>query len=203
MSTPTKGHAEETAHRNRGRRRDEDARKRILDAALELLEDFGFAKTTADGIADRAGTGKATLYRWWPNKTAVMIEALREAVAQDLAVPDTGDLSEDIRFHLRNLVKLLSGRRGRILKALVFAAHNDPEVAEAFQTLWRKPWRRTAKIGLERHRRKALRETVDLDVVLDVMFGPLYYRLLVGGNALATDYADALTDIIVRGILKG
>jgi AcrR family transcriptional regulator len=68
-----------------------------------MLEEFGFANTTADRIAERAGTGKATLYRWWPNKTAVMIEALREAVAQELPLPDTGDLYEDIRLQLRIL----------------------------------------------------------------------------------------------------
>jgi AcrR family transcriptional regulator len=203
MSTATKEQAAETVHPNRGRPRDEDARKRILDAALEMLEEFGFANTTADRIAERAGTGKATLYRWWPNKTAVMIEALREAVAQELPLPDTGDLYEDIRLQLRNFVKLLNGRRGRIFKAFLIAAQNDPEFAEAFQTLWRKPWRRAAKLGLERHRRKVLRESIDLDAVLDVMYGPVYYRLLIGGNALSADYTDALTDIIVRGILKG
>ncbi len=202
MSITPKRQAEEPVYRNPGRRRDEDAKKRILDAALEMLEEFGFAKTTVDGIAGRAGTGKATVYRWWPNKAAVMIEALRGAVSPELPVPDTGELYGDIRLQLRNFVKLLSGRRGRIFKAFAVAAQNDPEVAEAFQTLWRKPCRRTTKIGLERHRRKALRESVDLDVVLDVMYGPLYYRLLIGGNGLAVDYTDALADIIVRGILR-
>jgi AcrR family transcriptional regulator len=202
MSMATKGQAEQTVHRIRGRRRDEDARKRILKAALEMLEEFGFANTTADGIAERAGTGKATVYRWWPNKAAVMIEALQEAVAQELPVPDTGDLYENIRLYLRNFVRLLSGRRGRIFKALMVAAQNDSEMAERFQTLWLKPWRCSTKIGLERQRRKGLRETADLDVVLDVIYGPLYYRLLIGGNALTADYSDALTDIIVRGILK-
>ncbi len=202
MPISTKGQADETVHRNRGRRRDEDARKRILDAALEMLEEFGFAGTTTDDIAERAGTGKATVYRWWPNKAAVVIEALREFIVQEVPVPDTGDIYEDIRLQLRNCVKQLAGRRGRIFKAFMVAAQHDPDLAEAFQTLWRRPWRRAAKSVLERQRRKDVRDTADLDAALDVMYGPLYYRLFVSASAPGGDYTDALTDIIVRGILK-
>ncbi len=202
MSKSLKEHAGEAAQRSRGRKRDDGARRRILKAALEILEEAGLAEATIEAIAERAGTGKATIYRWWPNKAAVMIEALREAVPQDLPFPDTGDLQEDIRLQLRNFVKLLSGGRGRIFRAFMIAAQTDPEVGETFQTLWHKPWKRTTKLGLERHGRKAIRENTELDVVLDAMYGPLYYRLLIGGNALNTDYTDALTGVIARGILK-
>src|SRR3954451_23694395 len=107
MSTSIK-ETEDLVHRGRGRPRDEVAKSRILEAALKLLEEQSFADITTDAIAERAGASKATIYRWWPNKAAVLIEALREAVAQELPFPDTCDLREDIRVQLRNFIKLLT-----------------------------------------------------------------------------------------------
>ncbi len=197
---PIKEIVEEAPARGRGRPRCEVAKSRILEAGLELLEEMPFAEITADAIAERAGASKATIYRWWPNKSAVLVEALREAVAQELPFPETGDLGEDIRLQLRNFVKLLTGRRGRIFKAFVAAAQSDAEVSEAFESVWRNPRRAAAKAGLERHRGKGLREDVDLDLVMDAMYGPLYYRLLIGHGRLSERYADSLAEIVLEGI---
>lgn len=192
---------EEVSHRTRGRPRDEVARTRILEAALELVEDLGFANTTTDAIAERAGASKATIYRWWPNKAAVLMEALREAVAQE-SFPDTGDLREDIRLQLRNFVKLLTGRRGRVFKAFVAAAQNDPEIAETFRAVWVKPRRTNAKAVLERQRGHELRDDFDSELVLDALYGPIYLRLLVGHRSLTEKLADALADVVLEGIRK-
>jgi AcrR family transcriptional regulator len=192
--------APEETQRARGRPRCEDSRSRILQAGLELLEQSSFAEITADAIAERAGASKATIYRWWPNKDAVLVEALREIVAQELPFPDTGDLREDIRLQLRNFITLLSGRRSRIFTAFVAAAQSDPEVAETFQRVWREPRRKTSMAVLERHRGKQMRQDADLEMVLDALYGPLYYRLLTGNRKFREGYADALTDIIFNGI---
>jgi AcrR family transcriptional regulator len=202
MGSDTEQPAQETNRRSRGRPRDEGAKKRILDAALEMLAEFGFANTTAEGIAERAGASKATVYRWWPDKNAVLIEALCQAVAQELPLPDTGDLHEDIRLELRNFVRLLTSHRGPMFKAFIVAAQNEPEVGEIFQTIWREPRRRSVRMGLERHWAKAVREGVDSDIVLDVICGALHYRLLMGREAVTEDYTDALADIVVKGIAK-
>jgi AcrR family transcriptional regulator len=202
MSTLLKETAEELVPRGRGRPRDEEARARILAAALAVLEEQGFANATTDAIAERAGASKATIYRWWPNKAAVLVEALREAVAQELPFPDTGSLQADIRVQLRNFIKLLTGRRGRIFKAFVAAAQSDPEVSEAFRSVWVRPRRIDAKAGLQRHRGRALREDIDLDLLLDILYGPLYYRLLVGHAPLTEKYVDALADLALRSIVK-
>ena len=191
--------AEET-HRARGRPRCEDSRARILEAGLELLEEFSFAEITADEIAEHAGASKATIYRWWPNKDAVLIEALREAVAQELPFPDTGDLREDIRLQLENFIKLLTGRRGRVFTAFVAAAQTDPEVADTFQRVWREPRRTALKAGLERHRGQQMREDADLEMILDAIYGPLYYRLLTGNRKFCPGYAEALAAIVFEGI---
>lgn len=202
MPTLLKDQAEEVNQRARGRPRDEMARKRILEAALELVEDLGLASTTTDAIAERAGASKATIYRWWPNKAAVLMEALREAVAQETPFPNTGSLREDIRIQLRNFIKLLTGRRGRVFKAFVAAAQNDPEVAETFRTVWMVPRRIDAKAGLERHRGRELREDADLELVMDALYGPLYFRLLAGHRPLTEKFTDALADVVLEGIRK-
>ncbi|HEY7307064.1 MAG TPA: TetR/AcrR family transcriptional regulator [Bryobacteraceae bacterium] len=193
---------EDVPLRARGRPRDEEAKTRILAAALEVLEEQGFANATTDAIAERASASKATIYRWWPNKAAVLVEALREAVAQELPFPNTGSLREDIHLQLRNFIKLLTGRRGRIFKAFVAAAQNDPEVSEAFRSVWVRPRRTDAKAGLERYRGLSLRHEVDLELLMDVLYGPLYYRLLVGHAPLTQKYVDALAELVLRSIVK-
>jgi AcrR family transcriptional regulator len=190
--------------RGRGRPRDEEARSRILQAALAILEDTCFANTTTDAIAERAGASKATIYRWWPNKEAVFIEALREAAAQELPFPDTGDLREDIRRQLHNFVKLLTGRRGRTLRAFIAAAQSDPAVAEAYRNLWIKPRRAQAKEALERHQRAGrLSRKVDLEAFIDVLYGPFYFRLLADHRPLTPALADEVTDMVLRGVSGG
>jgi AcrR family transcriptional regulator len=198
MATGTK--ISEDSHRARGRPRCEDTRTRILQAGLELLEQFSFAEITADAIAERAGASKATIYRWWPNKDAVLVEAFRETVAQELPFPDTGDLREDIRVQLENFIQMLSGRRGRIFRAFVAAAQSDPEVAETFQRVWREPRCRTSMAVMERHRGKQMREDADLEMALDALYGPLYYRVLTGNRKFREGYADALAEIVFKGI---
>ena len=191
----------EAAARGPGRPRDEDARKRILNAALELVEEQGFATVTADAIAERAAASKATLYRWWPNKAAMVIEAFREAVEPEVPLADTGCFRADITTQVRNFAKLLSGRGGRMLTAFAVAARSDPEVAEAFRTIWSNPRRAQARELLRRsQQRRQMRGDVDLDLVLDALYGPLYYRLLVKNDPPSARYAEALVDVVLRGL---
>lgn len=202
MSTLTKQPSVEFV-RGRGRPRDGVARTRILEAALELLEEVGFSSATTDAIAERAGASKATIYRWWPNKAAVLIEALREAVAQELPFPDTGDLREDVRLQLENFVKLLTGRRGRFFKAFIAAAQSDSEVAAAFLSVWIQPRRATTKEVLRRHQESGrLAPDLNLDLVLDLLYGPLYFRLLAGHGELTADFADSIAELALHGLLK-
>lgn len=187
--------------RGRGRPRSEVTRQRILEAALENLQVSGFTCSTTDSIAERAGASKATIYRWWPTKASLLAEALREAVAQELPFPDTGDLSSDIEKQLVNFIGLLNGRLGRAFKAFVGAAQSDPEVAAAFLEDWVKPRRREAKLVLEHYQRSGqIAPQADLDLVLDVLYGPLYFRLLSGHGSLTPEYARDITVFALRGL---
>jgi len=192
---------EVTVPRGRGRPRDEEAKERILAAALEAVEELGFSTASIDAIADRAGASKATIYRWWPNKAALLIEALRDEVAHEVPFPSTGDLHEDIRLQLRNFIRLLTGRRGRLFKAFISAAQNDDEVAMAFRSVWIAPRRLEAKRVLEGHLHTGqLPEDADLDLILDMLYGPLYFRLLAGHAGLCDKVADSIASVALRGI---
>jgi len=198
MATPQK------PERGRGRPRDEGARKRILRAALDLMDGTAFAQVTAEAIADRAGVSKATVYRWWPNKAAVVIEAFREAVAPELPLRDSGSLREDLTNQVRNFARLLSGPRGRMLRSFVVAARSDPEVAAAFRQIWSDPRRAEAKRMLrQKQLRGQLRSDTDLDLVLDSLYGPLYYRFLVKNEPPSQKYAEALTALVIEGLIAG
>lgn len=191
----------EDLSRSRGRPRDEVARRRILESALAVVEDVGFANATTEAIAERAGASKATIYRWWPNKAAVLIEALREQVEEETPFPNTGNLRQDIYLQLENFMRLLTSRRGRIFKAFIAAAQSDPEVAEAFRSMWIQPRRQDARRVLEQHQRKcALTDRADAGTILDMIYGPIYFRLLAGHEPLTIEFAREIADMALDGI---
>ncbi len=196
MSTLVKTPDEDLTPRGRGRPRDEIARTRILQAALEVLENTCFVNATTDAIAERAGASKATIYRWWPNKEAVFIEALREATALELPFPNTGNLHEDVRRQLQNFVKLLTGPRGRTFKAFIAAAQSDEQVAEAFRKLWIEPRRAQAKAVLLEHQRAGrLAQSTDLEAFIDMLYGPFYLRLMAGHRPLTVGLANQIAEM--------
>lgn len=189
--------------RARGRPRDQAARRRILQAALDLMDEVAFGQVTTEAIAERAGTSKATVYRWWPNKAAVVIEAFREAIAPELPLRDTGSLREDLTTQLRNFARMLSGRGGRMLRSFVAASRSDPELAAAFRSIWSDPRRAEAKEMLRQKQAGGqLRADADLDLVLDALYGPLYYRFLVKNEPPSQKYAEALVGLVIQGLVE-
>jgi len=185
-----------------GRPRDESARKRILDAALTLLQEESFIQVTVESIAVRAGVGKATVYRWWPNKAAVMIEAFREAVAPEVPFPDSGCLEDDIRLQMAKFTHMLLGPRGRMLAGFIAAAQSDPDVAGALSDYWIKPRRAEAKDALRGKRRwRESHSTLDPELVLDILYAPLYYRVLTG-LPLSQEYTQALVDLVMKALAR-
>jgi AcrR family transcriptional regulator len=185
-----------------GRPRDESARQRILDAALELVEEAGFAQVTTCAIAERAGVGKATVYRWWPNKAAVLIEAFREAVAPEVPFVDTGSFEADIRLQVEKFARMLIGPKGRMLAAILAAAQNDSDVAAALADYWIGPRRAEARAAMERKQQwKECAGDIDTGLLLDMLYGPLYFRLLTG-LPLSPEYADEVADFVLHALRR-
>jgi len=187
-----------------GRPRSERARRAILQAANELLESEGFAAVTVEAIAERAGVSKATVYRWWPNRAAVVMDGFLSIVSSEVPFPHTGHAREDIRIHMRRLAEAFSGKIGRTVAALIAEGQSDPELAEALRSRWLSVRRTEAReildLGIERGE---LREDIDQEVAVDVLYGPIYYRMLVGHAPLDDNYADVLADHVFAGLAAG
>jgi AcrR family transcriptional regulator len=184
-----------------GRPRSERAHRAILQAANELLESEGFAAVTVEAIAERAGVSKATVYRWWPNRAAVVMDGFLSIVSSEVPFPHTGHAREDIRIHMRRLAEAFSGKIGSTVAALIAEGQSDPELAEALRSRWlsvrRAEAREILELGIERGE---LREDLDPEVAVDVLYGPIYYRMLVGHAPLDDDFADALADHVFAGL---
>jgi AcrR family transcriptional regulator len=191
MSTPPI-----SALRTRGRPRSEAARAAILRAAIELLQENGFSALSVDAIAGRAGVGKATIYRWWPNKAAVVMDAFLADTAPEMPFPDTGSAREDLRRQMRAVIRLLNTPAVRDpFVALIAESQHDPAVATALRERFVASRRKAATEVLTRGvQRGELRADLDPAVALDALYGALYYRLLVSGQRLTPRYADTLLD---------
>lgn len=156
---------------------------------------------TMEEIAERAGVSKATIYRWWPNKAAVMTESFLEHIIPDDTPLDTGSVSEDLRLRLRGLAHVLAGRGGRFVAALVAESQTDTEVAEALRTNWIAARRRETRLLLRRGiERGELRPDLDLEVAIDALYSPVYWRMLTGYAPLSDDFVDRLVDHVMVGL---
>ena len=191
---------EEAPSRAPGRPRCPTTHQAILDAANNLLDEIGFTNMSLEGIAARAGVGKATIYRRWSNKASVVMDAFLAATAKEIAFPNTRSAREDIRRQMRSVVKVLNGPRGRTIATLIGVVQSDNELAEAFRTRFVAVRRGEAKAVVQRGIANGeFKPDMDLESVLDCLYGPLYFRLLIGHEKASAKYADQLVDLVLRG----
>lgn len=187
--------------RSPGRPRSEQARVAILRSALKLLGKSGFPGLTIEAVAAHAGVGKATVYRWWPNKAALIADAFANSTTRRLHFPDTGSVRADMSQQMRQVVKVFLSRRGRILAAILAAGQSDTGLITAFRERFMKPRRREAYATLRRGiLRGELRKDVDMDLILDSLYGPIYMRFLIRHDKLTPDFVDRLCDTILGGV---
>jgi len=188
------------ARRTPGRPRSEDARKAILRSTLKLLQEVGFPDLSIESIATDADVGKATVYRWWPNKAALVADAFSSSADSELRFPDTGSVRSDVSIQMKHLVRVLRGRRGRIVAALIGGGQADPELIEAFRDRFMMPRRQEAYGILRRGiARGELPENLDLDLTLDTLYGSLYFRFLIRQTGLTDEYVDEVVGLVMGG----
>src|SRR6202048_3228202 len=120
--------------RPRGRPRSEEHRHAVLNAAMELMQEDDLRRASVDRISARSGVSKATIYKWWPNRTAVAIDAFLHQMMADAAVPDTGSAAEDFRLTLRAMMRFLSSPLGAIYAQLVGESQFSPTQRERIRT---------------------------------------------------------------------
>jgi AcrR family transcriptional regulator len=183
-----------------GRPRSEQARLAILRSALKLLGENGFSDLTIEAVAEYAGVGKATVYRWWPNKAALIADAFASSTTRKLHFPDTGSVRTDMSQQMRQVIKVFRSRRGRILAAILAAGQSDRGVLTAFRERFMMPRRREAYATLRRGiARGELRRNVDMDLLLDSLYGPIYMRFLIRHDKLTPDFVDHLCAMVLGG----
>lgn len=184
-----------------GRPRSEKTKKAILTAGYELLLENGFGAVTIEKIAERAGVSKATIYKWWPNKAAVVMDAFFDAAVVRLPIPDTGSTINDIIIQVNNLAKFLISREGKVINEVIAEGQYDQKLAETYRTIYFKPRRLDSRYILERGiSRGELKEDLDIELVMDLIFGPLFYRLLITGDVVDEDFIKNLIKYVFEGI---
>jgi AcrR family transcriptional regulator len=167
----------------------------IIDTAFEELLEHGFRSVTVDSISAKTGIAKTSIYRRWPNKAAMVMEAFLFKIGPGIEFPRKANYVESIRLQMLALARAFRGPFGSIIKALLGEAQFDAELAEAFRTRWIAPRREAAKEVIRSAiRNKELRSDVDPDQALDALYGGLYYRLMIGSGLLS--------DACVRGIFS-
>ena len=186
----------------RGRPRSEKARKAILEAAAELLLARGLGAVSMDAVAERAGVSKATIYRWWPSKEMLALDALLDWAAASAPTRDTGSLRGDLLALVRPFVREIRRRPfGRVIAALVTEAQSDPQFAEAYRTHFVEPRREAMRAAFARAaQRGEVPADLDVEVAVDLIYGPLYHRLLHGHAPLTARFADQVVDLALAGI---
>ena len=187
-------------------RRNPTARRAILAAALDLVREVGYAKLSIEGIAARAGVGKQTIYRWWPSKGAVLFDAfLTLSESQDgevEALPDTGDLEADLKLVLRATVAELNDPRyDGPMRALNTEIAHDPALAAAYAERLDGPLKQLKKERLRSAQRDGqLAEDLDLDVAIEMVWGPLLNRWLHRSGPVTPEYTDQVVETALHGL---
>ncbi len=185
-----------------GRPRSEGCRQKILAAADALLARDGFARVSVEAIAAAAGASKATLYRWWPNKAAIVMEALLESTGADVYVPTSADPVADLAEKLRRAIALFAGPKGQVFAALIGEAQFNPELAHAYRQQLLAPRRAAMRVVLLRAiGAGALRQDLDIDMAMDLLYGPLYARLLLGHAPLDEAFMRDYPAMAIAGLL--
>ncbi|HEX4309529.1 MAG TPA: TetR/AcrR family transcriptional regulator [Acidobacteriaceae bacterium] len=167
----------------------------IISTVFDELLEKGFRAVTIESISAKTGIAKTSIYRRWPNKAAMVMEAFLFRIGPGIEFPSKSSYVESIRFQMLALAKAFRGPFGSMIKALLGEAQFDLELAEAFRTRWIGPRREAAKEVIQSAiRNKEIRPDVDLDQALDALYGWLYYRLMIGSGPLS--------DACVRGIFS-
>ncbi|MCX6470298.1 MAG: TetR/AcrR family transcriptional regulator [Corynebacteriales bacterium] len=174
----------------------------MLDATAELLVRGGLSSATTDAISAATGASKTTIYKHWPNRLSLAIDAFAHRMTAAVAPPDTGHTEDDLRAHLRGVAEFYATTEGRIYAQLLAATVTDPEAAallrERFLDHRRALVLATWKRGVDRG---DIDPDLDFQAINDILFGPIIFRLVSGHAPLNVHEAELIADVALRGVL--
>ena len=181
----------------RGRPRDRALDDRILDQLLALLGSHGYAGLTLDELAARSGVAKTTILRRWPSKAAVAAAGLERLALQSVDVPDSGTLRADLLALLHGAVETFVRGRGQFVARLIREAGHHPEITDLVYTVIhtrRQAYRRALALAIARGE---LAPTVDQELLIDLLIGPIWTRLLITRDPITREYVDSIVEAVL------
>ncbi|PTY02119.1 TetR family transcriptional regulator [Opitutaceae bacterium EW11] len=190
---------EKPSARRLGRPRDPNADRRLLATALKLIEERGYAGFSIDEIARLTGISKATIYRRWKSAGELLLDALLQLGAEQIPPPRTGRLERDLSQYFQSVVDRLNGPVGEVLRSLSAEAQVKDEFRTAFRDRFiagrRAPVREMLR---DAQRRGELASGVDLELLLDFVFGAIWYRLLIGHAPLNRKLVQGVVALVLK-----
>jgi AcrR family transcriptional regulator len=177
-----------------------------LQATHELLQEGGLASVTIEGIAARAGVGKPTIYRSWPNAHAVAMAALMEGMGETGTTPTDlagagGSALTALRAQLHEVARLFSAPLGRSVTLMIAAAEQETELSKAFRNHFILERRNEGRTFLTNAIAQGeIRRDIDVDAALDLIYAPVFYRLLMGHAPLSVGFMDEVLNLAILGL---
>jgi len=166
-----------------GRPRSEESKRAILDATRRLLTHMSVSKISIEAIAKKAGVGKTTIYRWWPNKQSVVMEAVFTQPGFQNFMPQSDIAFDGIRAQIEKLVRQLMGKNGRIVAEIIGECQGDVEILKALvKNFFQDRYNSIAYYVQKGKQDGSFNESIDLEVAIDVVLGPIIFRLMSGQN---------------------
>jgi len=184
-----------------GRPRSEQARRAVLDATRDLIHEGGYAAATIEAIAARAGVAKTTIYRWWPNRPTLVVDVVMEVAEKRVPRPVGRDALRALRTEMRGIASVSNTLLGKMLTSLLGEAQHDPAVRAALVDGIFDP-RSAASARAVRQARDegALRKDVHPDLAVDLLVGPLFYRMFVGHRPVTQEFVEQVFHNVLAGL---
>jgi len=189
--------------KRRGRQRSLEAQSAVLTATSKLLEKKCLCHVTTEAIALLSGVSKATIYKWWPNKTQVALDAFLMHMTDTVPTPDTGSAKKDFTEQVKSLMAFYTSPSGKVFCQFIAEGQSDPAFLTIFRERFLKSRRNDVRVIWQRGvTRGEIRNNVDSEIVLDLIYGAVIFRLLVGHGQLNAKEAEALVSAVFSGIQK-
>lgn len=183
-----------------GRPRSESSRRAILDATRRLLTHVSVQKLSIEAIARKAGVGKTTIYRWWPNKSAVVMEAIFSQPAFHNILPTPRNAVEGVRGLIDKLTRQLGGKNGRIVAEILGEAQPDPEALKTFIETFLQDRYNSLSSYIEGGKQTGeFDPDIDTDSAIDVILGPIFFRL-ISGQELDEAFVSDMTEMLLKAL---
>ncbi len=192
-----------SANRAPGRPRSQKCYQAIMNATIKLLEDTTVRDLTIEAIAAEAKVGKTTIYRWWCCKTALVVDAFLEYMIPRAHFPESDSAIEALEQQVKQVIDVYNGKIGRIVAEIIAEGQFEPEILASFRERFLSGRRAAATEVIERGKQNGeFPDDLDVELAIDLIYGPIYYRLLVGHIPLNETFANSLLKQAINGLKR-